>query len=180
MGCYNVGKNGLFFVNFMLLLIPSVYADAKASLGGFDFMSLLPMALIFVVFYFLIFRPQQKKNKSHSEMLKNLKRGDTIFTSSGIIGKIERLGETDIILESANKTQIRLLKSIIQGIYDAKGNPTSDNFSGGKSSSNEEFSKEKALPSNNKGYMSKKRPPQRPKNIAKEENSSEPNNTTNT
>lgn len=161
-----------------MLLIPSVYADAKASLGGFDFMSLLPMALIFVVFYFLIFRPQQKKNKSHSEMLKNLKRGDTIFTSSGIIGKIERLGEADIILESVNKTQIRLLKSVIQGIYDAKGSATSDtSASREKLSSHEESSKEKAFPSNNKGYMNRKRSPQRPKSIAKEENSPEANET---
>lgn len=160
----------------MSLLIPSVYADTKASLGGFDFMSLLPMALIFVVFYFLIFRPQQKKNKSHSEMLKNLKRGDTIFTSSGIIGKIERLGETDIILESANKAQIRLLKSVIQGIYDAKGNVTNDNPSEGKPS-HDELPKEKVLPSNNKGYIAKKRPPVRSKNMIKEENSPEPNAT---
>src|SRR6202012_3699442 len=70
------------------MLITPAYAQAAA--GGDTnsmLMSLLPFALIFVIMYFLILRPQQKKVKDHAELVKNLRRGDTVVTSGGLVGK---------------------------------------------------------------------------------------------
>ena len=61
-----------------------------ASVGGFDLMSLLPLALIFVVFYFFLIRPQQKKVQEQKNLISSLRRGDRVVTSGGIIGLITK------------------------------------------------------------------------------------------
>jgi len=76
---------------------------------------LLPLILMFVVFYFLLIRPQQKKMKDHQEMLKNLKRGDQIITNGGLVGKITGLTEKMVTLEVAEKIRVRILRSHIAG-----------------------------------------------------------------
>ena len=75
-------------------------ADAWAQVGeggGSSLLSFMPLVLIFGLFYFLLIRPQQKKKKEHKDMVKNLKRGDEVITSGGIIGKVERVFEDDRI-----------------------------------------------------------------------------------
>ena len=67
------------------------------GLGGME--QLLPLVLIFVVFYFLLIRPQQKKAKVHREMLGNLRRGDRIVTNGGLMGTVSKVGEGDDILK---------------------------------------------------------------------------------
>ncbi len=90
-------------------------AHAQAGGGGGDFLvQLLPIILMFVIFYFLLFRPQQQRMKAHREMLSNLRRGDTIVTSGGIIGKITRvLDDQEIELEIAADTKVRIVRSMI-------------------------------------------------------------------
>ncbi len=83
--------------------------------GGGGLTSLLPLILMFVVFYFLLIRPQQKKMKDHQEMLKNLKRGDQIITNGGLVGKITGLTEKMVTLEVAEKIRVRILRSHIAG-----------------------------------------------------------------
>ena len=80
-------------------LISPAYAQAAGGGAGFDIMSLLPLVLIFVVFYFLLIRPQQKKAKEHREMLSKIRRKDKIVTNGGLMGTVSKVGEGDDILK---------------------------------------------------------------------------------
>ncbi len=85
--------------------------------SGFDFMGILPLGLIFVVFYFLVFRPQQQKIKEQKSMLEALKRGDRVVTESGIIGTILKFdGEREVCLEIADNVEVRFLKTSIAAV----------------------------------------------------------------
>ncbi len=78
--------------------------------------SLAPMILIFVVFYFLLIRPQQKKAKDHRVMLENLKKGDSVITQGGLYGKIASISDQVVTLEIADKVRVRVARSHIAGI----------------------------------------------------------------
>ncbi len=70
------------------MFISPAFAQAASPFGGDSMLvSLLPFILIFVIMYFLILRPQQKRQKQHAEMVKNVRRGDTVVTSGGLIGR---------------------------------------------------------------------------------------------
>ncbi|MGA1847571.1 preprotein translocase subunit YajC [Deferribacter abyssi] len=74
----------------------------------------LPLILIFVIFYFLLIRPQQKRQKQHQQMLESLKAGDEIITSGGIYGKIDRvLDQNTFLVEIANGIKVKLVKSAV-------------------------------------------------------------------
>lgn len=87
---------------------------------------LLPFVAMFAIFYFLIIRPQGKKMKEHEKFVKDLKRGDSVVTASGILGTIDGLTEQIVTLEIASGVKIKLLKKQIAG---AQGNilATADN-----------------------------------------------------
>jgi preprotein translocase subunit YajC len=87
-------------------------------------MQFIPLVLIFVIFWFLVIRPQQKKSKVHKEMIANLKRGDEVYTDSGIRGTIQRIGEETISLEIAPKVVIRVMRGRVSDI--AKGSKDKD------------------------------------------------------
>jgi len=70
-----------------------------AGEGGGGFSAFIPLILMFVIFYFLLIRPQQKKSKALREMVSNLKKGDRIITSGGIHGRISGLSDTTLIVE---------------------------------------------------------------------------------
>ena len=77
-------------------------------------MSLLPFVLIFVIMYFLILRPQQKRVKEHQELVKNLRRGDTVVTSGGLVGKVTKVVDDDQIeVEIADGIRVRQMRSMI-------------------------------------------------------------------
>ena len=77
----------------------------------------IPLILIFVIFYFFLIRPQQKKVKEHKLMVSALKRGDEVITSGGIIGKVERiLGEDKIDLIISDNVSVQVVQSTIQGL----------------------------------------------------------------
>ena len=86
-------------------------------MSGSGFAQFIPLILIFVIFYFFLIRPQQKKVKDHKSMVAALKRGDEIVTSGGIVGKIERVSGDDKvdILISENVT-IQVVQSTIQSL----------------------------------------------------------------
>lgn len=100
------------------MLISPAYAQASGGAGAFDIMSLLPLILIFVVFYFLLIRPQQKKVKEHRTMLSALRRGDKVVTNGGIIGQITKvLNENELELEIADGIRVRAARGMISSIY---------------------------------------------------------------
>ena len=75
----------------------------------------IPLILIFVIFYFFLIRPQQKRVKEHKDMVKNLKRGDEVITSGGIIGKVERVFEDDRIeIGIADGVKVIVIRNTIQ------------------------------------------------------------------
>ena len=82
------------------------------------FGTFLPLILIFVVFYFLLIRPQQRKVKQHKEMLSNLKRGDKIVTSGGIIGTINKVADNrELTLEVAENVEIKIASGMVADLY---------------------------------------------------------------
>ena len=89
------------------------YAQSAAPQGPTIFDSLMPFVFIIIIFYFLMIRPQQRRAKQHVEFLKQLKRGDSILTASGILGTIEGLTDKFVTLEVADDVRIRILKSQI-------------------------------------------------------------------
>ena len=111
------------------MLITSAYAQMPSFMsGGSDNMlvSLLPFILIFVIMYFLILRPQQKRVKQHQEMVKNVRRGDTVVTSGGLIGKVTKVTDDEQIeVEVAEGVRVRQMKSMIAEVR-AKGEPVKE------------------------------------------------------
>lgn len=90
-------------------MISIAFAQGKpVGSGGGLLEMLMPLALMFLVFYFLLIRPQQKRAKQHREVLKNLKRGDEVVTASGIHGTIDGLNDAVLTLEIANNVKIRV------------------------------------------------------------------------
>jgi preprotein translocase subunit YajC len=101
------------------------------GLGGSNdmLMSLLPFVAIFVIMYFLILRPQQRKVKQHQELVKNVRRGDTVVTSGGLVGKITKVVDDDQIeVEIADGVRVRQLRQMISDVR-AKGEPVKDEAS---------------------------------------------------
>ncbi len=99
------------------MLISPAWAQGAGG-GGFEGLgAFLPIVLIFVVFYFLLIRPQQKKAKQHREMLGALRRGDKIVTNGGLIGTISRVpNETELILEISDDVRVRVMRSMVADI----------------------------------------------------------------
>ena len=109
------------------MLITPAYAQAAAGGDANSMlMSLLPFALIFVIMYFLILRPQQKRVKDHAEMVKNLRRGDTIVTSGGLVGKVTKVVDDDQVeMEISDGVRIRQMRQMISAVR-TKGEPAKD------------------------------------------------------
>jgi len=93
--------------------------DAGAQGGGSTIMSFLPLILIFVVFYFLLIRPQQKKAKEHKQVLEGLKKGDKVITSGGVYAVIEAVGTTTVTLKIAENVKVKFGKAYIAAIRPA-------------------------------------------------------------
>ena len=86
-------------------------------MSGSGFAQFVPLILIFVIFYFFLIRPQQKKVKEHKLMVSALKRGDEVITSGGIVGKIERvLGDDKVDVTIADNVTVQVVQSTIQGL----------------------------------------------------------------
>ena len=86
-------------------------------MSGSGFAQFVPLILIFVIFYFFLIRPQQKKVKEHKSMVVGLKRGDEVITSGGIVGIIERVHEDDKIdLSISENVTVKVVKSTIQNL----------------------------------------------------------------
>lgn len=109
------------------MLISTAYAQAAgAAPGGADLlMQFLPLVLILVVFYFLMIRPQQKRAKEHRALLSAVRRGDTVVTMSGLIGKVAKVQDNEILLEVAEGVRVRILKSTVSEVR-TKGQPVAD------------------------------------------------------
>ena len=109
------------------MLISAAYAQGTGITGIFDNQSaliqFLPLVLIFVVFYFLLIRPQQRKAKDHKAMLDALRRGDRVVTGGGIIGTVARVeNPEEVTVDIADGVRVRVLRSTISSVL-AKPDP---------------------------------------------------------
>ena len=86
-------------------------------MSGSGFAQFIPLILIFVIFYFFLIRPQQKKVKDHKTMVGSLKRGDEVITSGGLLGKIEKVYEDDKVdLSISDGITVKVIKSTVQSL----------------------------------------------------------------
>ena len=91
-------------------------------MSGSGFTQFIPLILIFVIFYFFLIRPQQKRAKDHKAMVAALKRGDEVVTSGGIVGKVERiLGEDKLDLLISENVTVEVVQSTIQSVLNQPG-----------------------------------------------------------
>ena len=91
-----------------------------------SFGQFIPLILIFAIMYFLLIRPQQKRQNEHLNMLNNLKRNDTVVLSSGVIGKIMRVEDKEVGVEIATGVTVKVIKGMITEVR-AKGEPAAAN-----------------------------------------------------
>jgi preprotein translocase subunit YajC len=111
------------------MLISPAYAQGSLFGGGGNadmITSLLPFVLIFVIMYFLVLRPQQKRVKQHAEMVKNVRKGDTVITSGGLVGRVIKvIDDEQIEVEIADGVRVRQMRSMVSDVR-AKGEPVKD------------------------------------------------------
>jgi preprotein translocase subunit YajC len=110
------------------MFITPAFAQAAGAAGDTNsmLMSLLPFAMIFVIMYFLILRPQQRKAKEHTNLVKNIRRGDTVVTNGGLVGKVTKVVDDEQIeIEVSDGVRIRQMRQMITGVR-SKGEPTSE------------------------------------------------------
>jgi preprotein translocase subunit YajC len=91
-----------------------VYAQAGGG-GAFDALSgmIVPVMLVIGIMYFLMIRPQQKRLKEHQDMIASIRRGDTVVTSGGIIGKVTKVDENELQVEVAEGVRLKLVRSTV-------------------------------------------------------------------
>ena len=105
------------------MFISPAYAQALGDSTSSSIMSIAPLVLIFVVFYFFLIRPQQTKAKEHKAMLEALRRGDRVVTGGGIIGSVAKVvNDQEVLVDIADNTRIRVLRSTIASVL-AKTEP---------------------------------------------------------
>ncbi len=112
------------------MFITPAYAQGLGGGEGSVLTSLFPIILIFVVFYFLLIRPQQKKVKLHREMLGMVKRGDRVLTGGGIIGTVTRVKENDeLVLEIAEGVKVNVMRGTLADVL-SRGEPAGSSGGG--------------------------------------------------
>ncbi|MEY3028536.1 MAG: hypothetical protein RIQ77_619 [Pseudomonadota bacterium] len=95
-------------------MISLAYANSATAPGGL--MSFVPFIIIFILFYFMLIRPQMKQAKDHKKLISELKKGDEVMLASGMMGTIEKVSDLYIILNIANDTNVKFQKNSVQTV----------------------------------------------------------------
>ena len=98
------------------MLISPAHAQAAASTPGSEFMTFLPMIAIFVVFYFLLIRPQAKRAKEHKAMVEGLQTGDEVVASGGMLGRITETGDSFVTVEIADGVRVKIQRASVSSV----------------------------------------------------------------
>ena len=108
------------------MFITPAFAQGAGGGSADVLFQMAPFLLIFVIMYFLILRPQQKRVKEHQAMVKALRKGDTVVTSGGVVGKVTKVvDDNEVEIQIADNVRIRQMRSMIQEVR-SKGEPVSD------------------------------------------------------
>jgi len=97
----------------LLMAAPAFAQAAPAAAGPNLIIQLLPFLPLILIFYFLLIRPQQQRAKKHAEMIGAIKRGDTVVTSGGLIGKVNKVNDGEISLDLAENVRVRVIKAMV-------------------------------------------------------------------
>jgi len=109
------------------MFISPAYAQAAAPAAANPLLSLAPMIFIFVIFYFLLIRPQQAQRKKHMEMVANVRRGDEVVTAGGIIGKVTKvLDENEIMVALDDNVTVKVVKATLTDVRNKTAAPAND------------------------------------------------------
>ena len=100
----------------MSFFISDALAAAPAEAQPDALMTFLPLILIFVVFYFLLIRPQTKRAKEHKQMVEGLAKGDEVVTNGGLLGRITAVGENFVQLQIADNVEVRVQKQAVANL----------------------------------------------------------------
>jgi len=111
-------------MNELLLILLSVAPTQDGAPAGGMLGTMMPLILIFVIFYFLLIRPQQKKAKEHQKFLDSIEKGMEVITNGGMIGKVTGITRSIVTLEIAQKVKIKILRSAISGKAPQGGDET--------------------------------------------------------
>ncbi len=98
------------------MFITPAYAQTAGGGAAGGLASFVPLILIFIIMYFLLIRPQQKKLKEHKAMIESLRRGDVVVTQGGIIGKVVKVRDDEAEIEIANGVRVKVVKHTIQQV----------------------------------------------------------------
>jgi len=101
----------------VLALLAQAAEQQQSPFGAFGL--LVPAALFFVIFYFIVMRPQARQQSQHKSFLEKLGKGDEVITSGGVVGKVDRVAGDLVFVEVANNVKLRVLKAQISGPYRA-------------------------------------------------------------
>ena len=100
--------------------------QAAPSAGAGDFIGgLLPLVLIFVIFWFLLIRPQQKRYKEHQAKLGAIVRGDTVVTNGGLVGKVSKIKDDELTVDFGSNVKMQVVRSMVADVR-GKGEPAND------------------------------------------------------
>ena len=109
------------------MIITSLLAAAASSSGTSFFIQTIPLVLVFVIFWFLMIRPQQRRMKAHQAAILAVKKGDRVVTGGGLIGKVTRVGEHEVEVELAQGMRVQAVKSTLSQVGDtAVAKPAND------------------------------------------------------
>lgn len=99
------------------MFISQAYAQAAEPLARNPLLELIPFVFIFVIFYFLLIRPQQNARKKHLEMIAAVKKGDEVVTSGGIVGKVTKvIDEKEVMVEIADKVSVKVVRATLSDV----------------------------------------------------------------
>lgn len=116
--------NNVIFSLLAVFPAASFAQEASPAAAGSPFASLMPLLLIFVVFYMFLIRPQQKRMKEHQGMLSALKKGDEVITGGGIVGKVVKVSDDKVTVEIANGVEVTAVKATLQQVVNSKAEPS--------------------------------------------------------
>jgi len=109
------------------MFISPAYAQAAGAAAPNPLMQMAPLIFIFVIFYFLLIRPQMNARKKHMEMVANVRKGDVVVTAGGIVGKVTRVLDGDeVMVELADNVTVKVLKSTLSDVRTKPQPPAND------------------------------------------------------
>lgn len=105
---------------------PAYAAGGSASSGAIGLIGILPWVAIFVIFYFLLIRPQQRRMKAHQQMIAAVKKNDVAVTAGGVIGKVTKVDDAEVELEIASGVRVKVVKTTLSEIRPHGTKPAND------------------------------------------------------